>query len=44
MIMMATEDGGIFEWARAMLLGASGYLHKPVSQAELLKVMFKNLP
>ena len=43
-VIMMAENRGIIDWAKAKLLGASGYLHKPIGQTELLKVLFKNLP
>lgn len=43
-VIMISESRGIIDWAKAKLLGASGYLHKPIEPEELLKVIFKNLP
>jgi two-component system, chemotaxis family, response regulator PixG len=43
-IVMVTGNTGFFDRAKAKLAGASGYLTKPFSQAELLKIVFKHLP
>lgn len=43
-IVMVTSNTGFIDRARAKLVGASGYLTKPFTQSELLKIVFKNLP
>ncbi|KAM3097875.1 response regulator [Phormidesmis sp. 146-35] len=42
-IIMVTGHTGFIDRARAKLVGASGYLTKPFTQSELLKMMFKFL-
>ncbi|MGF1499706.1 MAG: response regulator [Elainellaceae cyanobacterium] len=42
-IIMVTGNKGIVDRAKAKLVRASGYLTKPFTQAELLKVVFKHL-
>ena len=43
-IVMVTGNTGFIDRARAKLVGASGYLTKPFSRSELLKIIFRNLP
>lgn len=43
-IVMVTGNTGFVDRARAKLVGASGYLTKPFNRAELLKIVFRNLP
>ena len=43
-IVMVTGNTGFVDRARAKLVGASGYLTKPFSRPELLKIVFRNLP
>ncbi len=43
-IVMVTGNTGFVDRARAKLVGASGYLTKPFSRSELLKIVFRNLP
>lgn len=43
-IVMVTGNTGFVDRARARLVGASGYLTKPFSRSELLKMVFRNLP
>lgn len=42
-IIMVTGHTGFIDRAKARLVGASGYLTKPFTQPELLKMMFKHL-
>ncbi len=42
-IIMVTARTGLIDRARAKMLGASGYLTKPFTQADLLKVIFHHL-
>ncbi|MEB3357838.1 MAG: response regulator [Synechococcales bacterium] len=42
-IIMVTGNKGLVDRAKAKLVRASGYLTKPFTQAELLKVVFKHL-
>lgn len=42
-IVMVTGNTGFIDRAKAKLVGASGYLTKPFTQSELLKVVFKHL-
>lgn len=42
-IIMVTGHTGFIDRAKAKLVGASGYLTKPFTQPELLKIMFKHL-
>jgi twitching motility two-component system response regulator PilG len=42
-IIMVTGNSGIIDRARAKLVGASGYLTKPFTQSDLLKIVFKHL-
>lgn len=42
-IVMVTGNTGFIDRAKAKLAGASGYLTKPFTQPELLKIVFKNL-
>jgi len=42
-IIMVTGNTGFIDRARAKLVGASGYLTKPFTKAELLKMVFKHL-
>lgn len=43
-IVMVTGNTGFVDRVKAKLAGASGYLTKPFTQAELLKIVFKYLP
>ncbi len=43
-IVMVTGNTGLIDRARAKLVRASGYLTKPFTQSELLKMVFKHLP
>ncbi len=43
-IVMVTSNSGFLDRARAKLAGSSGYLTKPFTQSELLKIVFKHLP
>ncbi|MGB3294537.1 MAG: response regulator [Phormidesmis sp.] len=43
-IVMVTGNTGLIDRARAKLVRASGYLTKPFTQSELLKIVFKHLP
>lgn len=43
-IVMVTGNTGLIDRARAKLVRASGYLTKPFTQSDLLKVVFKHLP
>lgn len=42
-IVMVTGNTGIIDRAKAKFVGASGYLTKPFTQAELVKMVFKHL-
>ncbi|HEY9845069.1 MAG TPA: response regulator [Candidatus Caenarcaniphilales bacterium] len=42
-IVMVTGNTGIVDRARARLVGASGYLTKPFTQSDLLKMVFRHL-
>jgi twitching motility two-component system response regulator PilG len=42
-IVMVTGHTGFIDRAKAKLVGATGYLTKPFTQSDLLKVVFKNL-
>lgn len=42
-IFMVTGHSGIFNRARARMVGASGYLTKPFTQVEILKLLAKHL-
>ena len=42
-IIMVTGNTGFINRAKAKLVGASGYLTKPFTQSELLKIVFKHL-
>jgi two-component system, chemotaxis family, response regulator PixG len=42
-IVMVTGNTGFIDRAKAKLVGASGYLTKPFTQSELLKMVFKHL-
>ncbi|NJM85566.1 MAG: response regulator [Leptolyngbyaceae cyanobacterium RM2_2_21] len=42
-IIMVTGNTGLIDRAKAKLVGASGYLTKPFTQPDLLKMMFKYL-
>ncbi len=42
-VIMVTGNTGFIDRARAKLVGASGYLTKPFTQSDLLKVVFKHL-
>lgn len=43
-IVMVTGNTGLIDRARAKLVRASGYLTKPFTQDDLLKMVFKHLP
>ncbi|KPQ36380.1 MAG: two component signal transduction system twitching motility response regualator PilG [Phormidesmis priestleyi Ana] len=43
-IVMVTGNTGLIDRARAKLVRASGYLTKPFTQTDLLKMVFKHLP
>ena len=43
-IVMVTGNTGFIDRARAKLVRASGYLTKPFTQSDLLKIVFKHLP
>lgn len=43
-IIFVTSNKGIIDQVKARLVGASGYLTKPFSRAELLKIIFMHLP
>ncbi|MEM9087466.1 MAG: response regulator [Cyanobacteria bacterium P01_F01_bin.53] len=43
-IVMVTGNTGLIDRARAKLVRASGYLTKPFTQSDLLKMVFKHLP
>ena len=42
-IIMVTGNTGLIDRAKAKLVGASGYLTKPFTQPDLLKVIFRHL-
>jgi two-component system, chemotaxis family, response regulator PixG len=42
-IVIATSNTGLIDRAKAKLVGASGYLTKPLTKPELLKTVFKHL-
>lgn len=42
-IVMVTSSTGFIDRAKAKLVGASGYLTKPFTQTDLLKIVFKHL-
>lgn len=42
-IIMVTSNLGLIDRAKAKLVGASGYLTKPFTQSDLVKVIFKHL-
>lgn len=42
-IIMVTANTGIIDRVRARLVGASGYLTKPFTQSDLLKIVFRHL-
>ena len=42
-IVMVTSNTGFIDRAKAKLVGASGYLTKPFTQPDLIKVIFKHL-
>jgi two-component system, chemotaxis family, response regulator PixG len=42
-IIMVTSNSGLLDRARAKMVGASGYLTKPFSQPDLVKIVFKYL-
>jgi two-component system, chemotaxis family, response regulator PixG len=42
-IVMVTGNTGFIDRAKAKLVGSSGYLTKPFTQADLMKVVFKHL-
>lgn len=42
-IIMVTGNRGFIDRAKAKLVGASGYLTKPFTQPDLLKIIFKHL-
>ncbi|MBW4582903.1 MAG: response regulator [Tildeniella nuda ZEHNDER 1965/U140] len=42
-IIMVTGNTGFIDRAKAKLVGASGYLTKPFTQSDLLKIVFKHL-
>ncbi|MEO1742694.1 MAG: response regulator [Cyanobacteria bacterium J06629_9] len=43
-IIMVTGNTGLIDRAKAKLVRASGYLTKPFSQSDLLKMVFMHLP
>ncbi|NJM96775.1 MAG: response regulator [Phormidesmis sp. RL_2_1] len=43
-IVMVTGNTGLIDRARAKLVRASGYMTKPFTQSDLLKMVFKHLP
>lgn len=43
-IVMVTGNTGLIDRARAKLVRASGYLTKPFTQSDLLKMVFRHLP
>jgi twitching motility two-component system response regulator PilG len=42
-IIMVTGNTGLIDRVKARLVGASGYLTKPFTQSELLKIVFRHL-
>jgi twitching motility two-component system response regulator PilG len=42
-IVMVTGNTGFIDRAKAKLVGASGYLTKPFTQSDLIKIVFKHL-
>jgi twitching motility two-component system response regulator PilG len=42
-IVMVTGNTGFIDRAKAKLVGASGYITKPFTQSDLIKVVFKHL-
>jgi twitching motility two-component system response regulator PilG len=42
-VIMVTSHSGFIDRAKAKLVGASGYLTKPFTQPELVKMVFKHL-
>lgn len=42
-IIMVTGNTGIIDRVKARMVGASGYLTKPFTQADLLKIVFRHL-
>lgn len=42
-IIMVTANTGIFNRVKARIVGASGYLTKPFSQSDILKIVFRHL-
>jgi two-component system, chemotaxis family, response regulator PixG len=42
-VVMVTSNSGFIDRARAKLVGASGYLTKPFTQPDLMKIVFKHL-
>jgi two-component system, chemotaxis family, response regulator PixG len=42
-IIMVTGNTGFIDRAKAKLVGASGYLTKPFTQSDLIKIVFKHL-
>jgi twitching motility two-component system response regulator PilG len=42
-IIMVTGNRGFIDRAKAKLVGATGYLTKPFTQPDLLKIIFKHL-
>jgi twitching motility two-component system response regulator PilG len=42
-IIMVTANTGIINRVKARLVGASGYVTKPFTQSDLLKMVFKHL-
>ncbi len=43
-ILMVTGNTGFLDRARAKLVGSSGYLTKPFTRSDLMKIVFRNLP
>lgn len=43
-IIMVTGNTGVIDRVKARLVGASGYLTKPFTQSDLLKMIFRHLP
>ncbi|NEQ27406.1 MAG: response regulator, partial [Microcoleus sp. SIO2G3] len=42
-VIMVTGNTGFIDRAKAKLVGASGYLTKPFTQPDLIKMVFKHL-
>jgi len=42
-IIMVTANTGIINRVKARLVGASGYLTKPFTQSDILKIVFRHL-